>query len=118
MKALATVLMGALVSAGAASAAEPYPLRPIRMIVAFSLAPSGGSSSDSVHDAVAVVQVLRPDLLRTQPCTIGVQCSDGPDRGDTGIELGTGPSWLSVTTEVEAASVADLVVTRVADYFR
>ena len=76
-----------------------------------------GTTSVAVHDAVAVVQVLRPDLLRTRPCTVGVDCSDGPGRGGTGIEMG-GQSWLSVSTEVDSGSVVDLVVTRVADYLR
>ena len=31
------------------------------------------TTSVAVHDAVAVVQVLRPDLLRTQPCTMSVR---------------------------------------------
>ena len=32
------------------------------------------------------------------------------------MDLDRPSPWLSVTTEVEAGSVADLVVTRVADY--
>jgi pyrimidine-specific ribonucleoside hydrolase len=74
------------------------------------------TTSVAVHDAVAVVQVLRPGLLRTQPCTVTVDCSDGPGRGGTGIDLGAARSWLSVTTEADARSVVDMVVTRVADY--
>ena len=76
------------------------------------------TTSVAVHDAVAVVQVLRPDLLRTQPCTVSVDCTDGPGRGGTAVDLDRPSPWLSVTTEVEAGSVADLVVTRVADYER
>jgi pyrimidine-specific ribonucleoside hydrolase len=75
-----------------------------------------GTTSVAVHDAVAVVQVLRPGLLPTESCTIVVDCSDGPGRGGTGVDLGHGPSWLSVTTDVDSSTVADLVVTRVADY--
>ena len=74
------------------------------------------TTSVAVHDAVAVVQVLRPRLLRTQPCTVIVDCSDGPGRGGTGVDLDNPSSWLSVTTEADAGSVAELVVTRVADY--
>ena len=74
------------------------------------------TTSVAVHDAVAVVQVLRPELLPTEPCTVTVDCSEGPGRGGTGVDLGRGSSWLSVTTDVAAGSVADLVVTRVADY--
>jgi len=76
------------------------------------------TTSVAVHDAVAVVQVLRPDLLRVQPCTVSVDCTDGPGRGGTGVDLDTSSSWLSVTTDVTAASVAEVVVTRVADYDR
>jgi len=70
----------------------------------------------AVHDAVAVVQVLRPGLLRTQPCTVTVDCTDGPGRGGTGVDLDKASSWLCVTTEVDSGEVVDLVVTRVADY--
>ena len=76
------------------------------------------TTSVAVHDAVAVVQVLRPELLPTQPCTITVDCTEGPGRGGTAVDLTGRSSWLSVTTEVEAGSVADMVVTRVADYHR
>ena len=74
------------------------------------------TTSVAVHDAVAVVQVLRPELLRTQPCTVTVDCSDGPGRGGTGVDLRRATRWLSVTTEADATGVVDLVVTRVADY--
>ena len=76
------------------------------------------TTSVAVHDAVAVVRVLRPDLVRAQPGTVVVNCTDGPGRGETGVNLDTPSSWLSVTTDVASASVADLVVTRVADYQR
>jgi inosine-uridine nucleoside N-ribohydrolase len=76
------------------------------------------TTSVAVHDAVAVVQVLRPELLPTEPCTVAVDCSEGPGRGGTGVDLGGASSWLSVTTDVDAGTVADLVVTRVADYQR
>jgi len=69
-----------------------------------------------VHDAVALVQVLRPELLRTQPGTVTVDCTDGPGRGGTTVDLQDRDRWLSVTTGVEAAGVAELVVARVADY--
>jgi inosine-uridine nucleoside N-ribohydrolase len=75
-----------------------------------------GTTSVAVHDAVAVVQVLRPELLALEPCTVTVDCSNGPGRGGTGVDLSPASSWLSVTTAVDAGKVADLVVTRVADY--
>lgn len=74
------------------------------------------TTSVAVHDAVAVVRVLRPDLFTARPATVSVDCTDGPGRGGTAVDLATPSSWLSVTTDVVAASVADLVVTRVADY--
>ena len=77
-----------------------------------------GTTSVAVHDAVAVVHVLRPDLLRTRSCAITVDCSGGPGRGGTEVDLDAGSAWLSVTTAVEAGRVADLVVGRVADYLR
>jgi pyrimidine-specific ribonucleoside hydrolase len=76
------------------------------------------TTSVPVHDAVAVVQVLRPELLRTQPCTVTVDCSDGPGRGGTTVDLQDGERWLCVTTEAQVEGVAELVVTRVADYER
>ncbi len=74
------------------------------------------TTSVAVHDAVAVVQVLRPDLLPTRPGTVSVDCTDGPGRGGTAVDLDAPSSWLSVTTGVAADSVASLVVRRVADY--
>lgn len=73
-------------------------------------------TSVAVHDAVAVVQVLRPELFTTVPCTVTVDCSDGADRGATVVDLGTPRSWLSVTTGADAHAVADLAVSRVAGY--
>jgi pyrimidine-specific ribonucleoside hydrolase len=75
-----------------------------------------GTTAVAVHDAVALAGVLRPDLLRTRPATVTVDCTDGAARGGTAVDLQDGDRWLSVTTAVEAAGVADLVVARVADY--
>lgn len=75
-----------------------------------------GVTSVAVHDAVAVVQVLRPDLITTEACTITVDCSDGPSRGATVVDRRAPLPWLSAATDSDPWAVVDLVVSRVAAY--
>jgi inosine-uridine nucleoside N-ribohydrolase len=69
-----------------------------------------------VHDAVAVAAVLRPDLVRTRPATITVDCSDRPTRGATVVAPGPAGFWSSVAVGAAAREVVDVIVRRVADY--
>ena len=75
-----------------------------------------GQAAPAVHDAVAVAGVLRPDLLRTAPATIRVDCSTGPLRGQTVVTPAPDGSWSRVAVGATARDVVDLIVRRVADY--
>ena len=75
-----------------------------------------GVAALAVHDAVAVTAVLRPDLLRTEPATITVDCSDGPARGATVVGPAPDGGWSDVAVGAAARDVIDLIVRRVADY--
>jgi pyrimidine-specific ribonucleoside hydrolase len=75
-----------------------------------------GVAALPVHDAVAVMAVLRPDLLRTRPATITVDCSDGPRRGATLVAPAPDGSWSDVAVGAAARDIVDIIVRRVADY--
>lgn len=75
-----------------------------------------GVAALPVHDAVAVAAVLRPDLLRTRPATITVDCSEGPRRGATLVAPAPDGSWSDVAVGAAARDVVDLIVRRVVDY--
>ena len=75
-----------------------------------------GVTSVAVHDAVAVALVLRPELFTTAACTITVDCSDGPSRGATVVDVRRPSPWLSVATGSDPRAVVDLIVGRVAAY--
>jgi pyrimidine-specific ribonucleoside hydrolase len=75
-----------------------------------------GVAALPVHDAVAVTAVLRPDLVRTRPATITVDCSDGPTRGATAVAPAPPGTWSDVAVGAAERDVVDLIVRRVADY--
>jgi pyrimidine-specific ribonucleoside hydrolase len=75
-----------------------------------------GVATLAVHDAVAVTAVLRPDLLRTRPATITVDCSDDDTRGATVVTPATPGAWVETAVEAAARDIVDLIVRRVADY--
>ena len=77
-----------------------------------------GTTAVAVHDAVAIVQVLRPDLLPTEPCTITVDCSYGPSRGATLVDRRAPLSWSAVVTSAAVGAVVDLIVERIVAYGR
>jgi inosine-uridine nucleoside N-ribohydrolase len=77
-----------------------------------------GSTAVAVHDAVAVVQVLRPDLLPTERCTITVDCSYGPSRGATLVDRRAPLSWSAVVTSAAVGPVVDLIIGRIVAYGR
>jgi pyrimidine-specific ribonucleoside hydrolase len=75
-----------------------------------------GLAALPVHDAVAVVALLRPDLLRTRAATITVDCSDEPTRGATVVAPAPDGMWSRVAVGASARDIVDLIVRRVADY--
>jgi inosine-uridine nucleoside N-ribohydrolase len=75
-----------------------------------------GVATLAVHDAVAVTAVLRPDLLRTRPATITVDCSDDDTRGATVVTPATPGAWSEIAVDALARDIVDLIVRRVADY--
>jgi pyrimidine-specific ribonucleoside hydrolase len=77
-----------------------------------------GTTAVAVHDAVAVVQVLRPDLLPTERCTITVDCSYGPSRGATLVDRRAPLSWSAVVTSAAVGPVVDLIVGRIVAHGR
>jgi pyrimidine-specific ribonucleoside hydrolase len=77
-----------------------------------------GVTALAVHDAVAVTAVLRPDLLRTQPATVIVDCSDRPARGATVVAPAPPEAWSEVVVSAVERDVVDLIVRRVASYGR
>jgi inosine-uridine nucleoside N-ribohydrolase len=75
-----------------------------------------GVAAVPVHDAVAVTAVLRPDLLRTRPATIVVDCSEGVTRGATFVTPTPAGAWSEVVVAAANRDILDLIVRRVADY--
>lgn len=75
-----------------------------------------GVAALPVHDAVAVMAVLRPDLIETRPATITVDCSDSDRRGATVVGPAPDGSWSDVAVGATARDVVDIIVRRVADY--
>jgi pyrimidine-specific ribonucleoside hydrolase len=75
-----------------------------------------GVAALPVHDAVALAAVLRPELFRTRPATITVDCSDGATRGATVVAPEPDGSWSDVAVGAAARAVIDTIVRRVADY--
>jgi pyrimidine-specific ribonucleoside hydrolase len=104
--------LDALAAGGAAGRAAAAMLRP----EAERQRAGTGIAALPVHDAVAVAVVLRPDLVRTRPATITVDCSEGPRRGATLVVPAPDGSWSDVAVGAAARAVVDLIVRRVADY--
>ena len=75
-----------------------------------------GVAALAVHDAVAVTAVVRPDLLRTRPAAITVDCSDGVTRGATVVTSAPAGAWSEVAVGAADRDIVDLIVRRVADY--
>ena len=104
--------LAALAAGGAAGRAAAAMLRP----EAERQRRETGVAALPVHDAVAVLAVLRPDLIDTRPVTITVDCSDGPRRGATDVAPAPDGSWCDVAIGAAARTVVDIIVRRVADY--
>jgi pyrimidine-specific ribonucleoside hydrolase len=104
--------LAALAAGGSAGRAAAAMLRP----EAERQRRGTGVAALPVHDAVAVVRVLRPDLLRTRPATITVDCSDGPARGATVVGPAPDGGWSEVAVGAAARDVVELIVRRVAGY--
>ena len=77
-----------------------------------------GVAALPVHDAVAVTAVLRPDLLRTRPATITVDCSEGVTRGATVVTPAPNGGWSETAVGAAERDIVDLIVRRLADYSR
>jgi pyrimidine-specific ribonucleoside hydrolase len=75
-----------------------------------------GDPTLPVHDAVAVTAVLRPDLLRTRPATITVDCSEEVTRGATVVTPAPSGAWSEVAVGAIEREIVDLIVRRVGDY--
>jgi len=75
-----------------------------------------GDATLPVHDAVAVTAVLRPDLLRTRPATITVDCSEEVTRGATVVTPAPSGAWSEVAVGASERDIVDLIVRRVGDY--
>ncbi|MDG4830935.1 nucleoside hydrolase [Solwaraspora sp. WMMD1047] len=72
-----------------------------------------GRDAVPVHDAVAVLAAIRPDLVELRPARIEVDTSSGPDRGATTVDQPDDGPVARVATGVDVAAFADLIVTRV-----
>lgn len=80
--------------------------------------PGGGVP---VHDAVAVVEAIRPGLVVTDPAMVEVDCGPGPSVGNTlvtrlpegGVAGAAGDRACRVAVDVDARGVVDLVLDRV-----
>lgn len=73
----------------------------------------GGSP---LHDPVALVQVVAPHLVETQPARVEVDLSGGPSRGRTNVDLRGrfGEPNARVAVDIDAAAFAELVLERLA----
>jgi pyrimidine-specific ribonucleoside hydrolase len=69
-----------------------------------------------VHDAVAVAEAVRPGLIRTEPCAVTVDCTDGPSRGSTVVDRRAGDRTVEVGMTTDGPEVIDMIVRRTADY--
>ncbi len=71
----------------------------------------------AVHDAVAVAQVARPQLLETPPCWARVECASELSRGRTVVALRPGPGRepnARAATAIDAGGFLELLVERIA----
>ncbi|GAA2403645.1 purine nucleosidase [Catellatospora methionotrophica] len=67
-----------------------------------------------VHDAVAVLTVLHPELVTTQPARIHVDAGYGPSRGNTVVDLdpADGPT-VDVVVDADTRAVVNALLDRV-----
>ena len=77
-----------------------------------------GDDATAQHDALAVAAVVRPDLIGTHHCWVGVECAGTLTRGMTVADLkhvwGREPN-TDVALDVDVAGYIDLLVGRLAD---
>jgi pyrimidine-specific ribonucleoside hydrolase len=104
--------LAALAAGGAAGRAAADMLRP----ESERQRAETGMAAVAVHDAVAVMAVLRPELIETRPATITVDCSDTDRRGATVVAPAPDGSWADVAVGAAARDLVDVIVGRVADY--
>jgi pyrimidine-specific ribonucleoside hydrolase len=71
--------------------------------------PGGGVP---VHDAVAVVEAIRPGLVVTEAASIEVDYGHGPSAGATLVTLGSGPSRAAI--DIDSPAVVTVVLDRLA----
>ncbi len=67
-----------------------------------------GARRYQLHDPLAVVAAVRPDLLAYRPASLGVETEDPVRLGSTVANYGAGPAQVAVAVEVEGA-VATIV---------
>jgi pyrimidine-specific ribonucleoside hydrolase len=63
-----------------------------------------------VHDAVAVVAALRPELLTTRPAAIAVDTGYGPGRGNTLVDFNSPVPGTEVAVDADVPAVLAHVV--------
>lgn len=73
-----------------------------------------GREAVPVHDAVAVVAVIRPDLLDVRSARIEVDAGPGPSRGSTLVDLHDAAPTARVAVGADVAAVVNLIIDRVA----
>ena len=71
-----------------------------------------------VHDAVAVAETVRPGLIRTEPCAVAVDCTDGPSRGSTVVDGRAGDRPVEVGMAADSPAVIEMIVGRLASFGR
>lgn len=70
-----------------------------------------------IHDAVAVAQVIRPELLETVERGVAVDCGGGLGRGRTNVDLWRRMKWepnANVAVGIDADGFLELLVERLA----
>jgi pyrimidine-specific ribonucleoside hydrolase len=75
-----------------------------------------GRQAVVVHDAVAVAEAVRPGLIRTAPCAVTVDCTDGPGRGRTVVDSRAADRPVEVGTVADGPAIMDMIVDRVAHH--
>ncbi len=77
-----------------------------------------GSDATAQHDALAIASVIRPDLIATKHCWVGVECAGPLTRGMTVADLksvwGHTPN-THVALDVDVPAYIELLVGRIAD---
>jgi pyrimidine-specific ribonucleoside hydrolase len=74
-----------------------------------------------LHDPLAMAEAIRPGLVTAQPAFVEVDCTTGPSRGNTLVDLigllGR-PRTTDVGVDVDVPAALDYITARLADYGR